>query len=456
MKKTVLIVDDQPNIRKLISYNVERLGYTSLTANDGRQCLDILAKEKCNAVLLDIQMPVMDGMEALAEIKKKYPDIPVIMVTALSDVEHAVQAVKLGAYEYLTKPVDFERLDTVLKNATELHSLRHQVTGLKQQLHSSELFTNIIGQSNVLKKVFHLADRVLNSDASVLIIGESGTGKELLARAIHNGSERRDKAFVPVNSAAITRELADSLLFGHKKGSFTGANEDRIGYFEQADGGTIFLDEIGDMEIEMQAKVLRVLEEKTVRRVGEKKERHLDFRVIAATNRDLADFIREGKFRKDLYYRLEEYPIYLPPLRERKDDILLLAEHFLKEFWEANNLEPMQFSVEVQELMKNHPWPGNIRELKNVVRRAALRAEGNMINEITFSNIESKTEMNLPQPVSTGSPVPQEDIIPFEQLEKQAIEKAFYAADSNAVEAARLLGISRATIYRKLKQFGIE
>jgi len=456
MNKHILVVDDQPNIRKLVSYNLEQLGYKTDTADNGRDCLEMLLNKHYAAVLLDIQMPVMDGMETLEKIKEKYTKLPVIMVTAMNDVSLAVKAVKLGAQDYLTKPIDFDRLETELKNAIEIHSLRHQVTDLKQQLHSSELFTNIIGQSKAITNVFQLADRVLNSDASVLIIGESGSGKELLARAIHNGSERRTKVFVPVNCAAITRELADSLLFGHKKGSFTGANEDRQGYFEQADEGTIFLDEIGDMELEIQAKVLRVLEEKTIRRVGEKNERQVNFRVIAATNRDLIDFIRERKFRKDLYYRLEEYPIFLPPLRKRKEDIILLAQHFLQEFCEDNNMEPIRFSEEVQEIMKTYHWPGNIRELKNVVRRAALRVDGNIITEITFSNIESDTHEKIKQPVTAGSRENSDQIVPFEQVEMQTIERAFVAADRNAVEAARLLGISRATVYRKLKQFGIE
>ncbi len=305
-----------------------------------------------------------------------------------------------------------------------------------------------------MTQVFQIADRVVNSDASVLIIGESGSGKEMLAQSIHDGSNRRRRPFVPINSAAINRELADSLLFGHKKGSFTGAQEDRIGYFEQADGGTVFLDEIGDMPLDIQAKVLRVLEEKKVRRIGEKEERQVNFRIVAATNRDLAESIRAGGFRKDLYYRLEEYPIYLPPLRDRQDDVILLAQHFLDEYCLDNNVDQLSFTEEVIKALKDHHWPGNIRELKNVVRRAAIRETGSAIQSITFSNIEDEAPSLKKFMQKAGSAT--DTIIPFEQMEKDAIENAYRSTEENIVRAAKLLGISRATMYRKLKQYEIE
>ncbi len=450
----VLVVDDQPNIRKLVSYNVEKMGYETDTANDGYHCIEMMKMQKYAAVLLDIQMPDKGGIETLTEIKRDFPEVSVIMVTALSDVTLAVQAVKLGAFEYITKPVDFDRLETELRNAIEQHSLKKTVSNLKQELKANELFTNIIGQSPAMSEVFSLADRVINSDASVLIIGESGSGKELLAQAIHDGSNRKKNPFVPVNSAAITRELADSLLFGHKKGSFTGANDDRMGYFEQADGGTIFLDEIGDMETDIQAKVLRVLEEKAVRRVGEKQERSIDFRVIAATNRDLALSIKEGSFRKDLYYRLEEYPIYLPPLRERQDDVILLAQSFLDEYCLSNGVPKKHFHDRVLEQLRSHHWPGNIRELKNVVRRAAIQEVSELISEIAFSNIDSDPRELQKSFFKPGDG--QNQVVPFEAVERQAIENAFATTNQNVIKAARLLGISRATMYRKLKQYDLE
>lgn len=453
MKHSILIVDDQPNIRKLVSYNVENMGYDVDSAESGDKALEAIKEKNYSAVLLDIQMPGMDGIQTLKVIKEIQPQVSVIMVTAQKELSLAVKSVKLGAFEYLTKPIDFDRLETELKNAIEVSDLKFQVKALKSEIQSNQLFDNIIGKSDAMADVFNLADRVLNSDASVLIIGESGSGKEMLARSIHEGSNRRKEPFVPVNSAAITKELADSLLFGHKKGSFTGANEDRSGYFEQADGGTIFLDEIGDMDLDIQAKVLRVLEEKKVRRVGEKTERNVDFRVVSATNQDLSEFIQEGKFRKDLYYRLEEYPIYLPPLRERQNDVIILAKHFLNDYCNSNSLPPLRFSESVINKLKSHSWPGNIRELKNVVRRAAILETSDTISQITFSNIETAHKPTTPVfSVQSDS----DNVIPFEDVERQAIENAFISADRNAVKAAKLLGISRATIYRRLKQYGIE
>lgn len=453
-KQAVLVVDDHENIRKIMSYNVEKMGYEVDSASDGLQCLEKLESGDFAAVLMDVSMPNMNGMDALKVINEKYSDTSVIMVTAMSDVSLAVQAVKLGAYEYVTKPVDFDRLETDLRNAIKLQSLREEVKHLKNEIQTNALFTNIIGQSDAMSGVFNMANKILNVSANVLIIGESGTGKEMMAQAIHDAGSRNSGPFVPVNSAAINKELADSLLFGHKKGSFTGANEDRAGYFEQADGGTIFLDEIGDMDLELQAKVLRVLEERSVRRVGEKQERKIDFRVISATNRDLIEAIGEGTFRKDLYYRLEEYPVFLPPLRERQSDIILLAKHFLNGYCKENNLEEMTFSAEVEDHLKKHSWPGNIRELRNVVRRAAIQASGNVVESITFSKVDAdiKPSASLSAPITAG----EEQIVPMGQMEQQAIETAYHSTNQNVIKAAQQLGISRATMYRKLKQYDID
>lgn len=454
IKQSVLIVDDHENIRKIMSYNVEKMGYKVDQAADGLECLQKLETGNFSAVLMDVSMPNMSGMEALKVINEKFSDISVIMVTAMSDVSMAVQAVKLGAYEYVTKPVDFDRLETDLRNALKLRSLEEEVQSLKETVETGALFTNIIGQSDAMSSVFNLANKILNISANVLIIGESGTGKEVLAQAIHDGGSRSAGPFVPVNSAAINKELADSLLFGHKKGSFTGANEDRAGYFEQADGGTIFLDEIGDMDLELQAKVLRVLEERSVRRVGEKQERKVDFRVISATNRDLIEAIDAGTFRKDLYYRLEEYPVFLPPLRDRQSDILLLAKHFLDGYSQENKLPEMKFATEVEDHMKKHPWPGNIRELRNVVRRAAIQASENVVDKITFSKVDADLKATAPlaAPVAAGD----DQIVPMGQMERHAIEKAYLSSNQNVVKAAQQLGISRATMYRKLKQYDID
>jgi len=454
----ILIADDEPSILTLHSHMVKELGHTPVLAVDGDDCISKIDPE-IKAILLDIKMPGKDGIEVLTDVKQTYPHIPVIMISALHDVDTAVKAIKIGAFDYLTKPLDFDRLNTVLRNALALSDLKEEVHELQGKLRQSDLFSDIIGESKKVNQVFDLVSRVLETDINVMIIGESGTGKELVARALHQGSKRREGPFVAVNCSAITSEIADSLLFGHKKGSFTGATEDRAGLFEQADAGTIFLDEIGDMEIDIQVKILRVLEEKTVRRVGEKDERTIDFRVIAATNKDLAQAVSENKFRRDLYFRLEEYPIYLPPLRERKEDIPLLAHHFLIEFCESNNMETLKFADQAIQALINYDWLGNIRELKNVVRRSAVRSEGEIVKNISFSSMENSLyNANTVTSISPDQTKESTDgeFTPLDKIEKDAIEKAYFFSDKNAAEAAKLLGISRATMYRKLKKMGYD
>ncbi len=454
----ILIADDEPSILRLHTHLIKELGHTPIVASDGEDCIKKLTAD-VNALLLDIKMPKKDGIEVLEYAKQKFPAMPVIMITALHDVETAVKAIKMGAYDYLTKPLDFERLSTLLRNALDLSTLKDEVIELKDKLRQSDLFTDIVGKSEKVTEVFELVSRVLETDINVMIIGESGTGKELVARALHRGSKRRNGPFVAINCSAIHSELADSLLFGHKKGSFTGATEDRAGLFEQADQGTIFLDEIGDMSLEIQVKVLRILEEKTVRRVGEKDERPLNFRVIVATNKDLAQAVSDNSFRKDLFFRLEEYPIYLPSLKERKEDIPMLAHHFLQEFCESNQLPLKKFGEKAIGEMLNYSWPGNIRELKNVVRRSAVRTEEQTVEEIEFSRIDEKPTAILPEKSPSGPSLPKTEkgeFVSLDEIEREAIEKAYFFSDRNASEAAKLIGISRATMYRKLKKLGYE
>ncbi len=454
----ILIADDDPSILRLHTHLIKELGHTPMVASDGEDCIKKLTAD-VKALLLDIKMPKKDGIEVLKYAKQNFPDIPVIMISALHDIETAVKAIKMGAYDYLTKPLDFERLSTLLRNALDLSSLKEEVIELKDKLRQSDLFTDIVGKSEKVNEVFELVSRVLETDINVMIIGESGTGKELVARALHQGSKRRNGPFVAINCSAIHSELADSLLFGHKKGSFTGATEDRAGLFEQADQGTIFLDEIGDMDIEIQVKVLRILEEKTVRRVGEKDERPLDFRVIVATNKDLAQAVSENTFRKDLFFRLEEYPIYLPSLKERKEDIPMLAHHFLKEFCESNQLPMKKFGIKAIEAMLKYSWPGNIRELKNVVRRSAVRTGEQTVEEIEFSRIDEKPTATSQEKSLSGSSfskAEEGEFASLDEIERETIEKAYFFSDRNAAEAAKLIGISRATMYRKLKKLGYE
>lgn len=314
---------------------------------------------------------------------------------------------------------------------------------------------NIIGANFGLKNVMHQVRQVAGLDSPVLLLGETGVGKDLIANAIHRLSPRNDKPFIAVNCGAIPENLIDSELFGHEKGAFTGALARKRGRFERANSGTIFLDEIGDMPLEIQAKVLRVLEDSRIQRVGEQKIKEVDFRVIAATNRDLADAVAEGEFREDLYFRLEEYPVYLPALRERNEDIPLLASYFLKELMDDENLKTLQFSETALEQLKNHAWPGNIRELKNVVRRSAFKSSNSVIKEIEFTRMGSPTKRDKKMK-TLNKPSSHRDITPIEEMERAEIQKAYHFADKNAAEAARLLGISRATMYRKLKDYQVE
>ncbi len=396
------------------------------------------------------------------------------MITASDDISQAVQCIKMGAYEYLTKPVDNDRLEITVKNALSESSLKKKVQLLEKELKQKNIFRRIQGESAAIKQCTEQAMQVMETDVNVLLIGESGTGKELFAQAIHEGSRRKSGPFVTINCAAITNELADSLLFGHVKGSFTGANSDHAGFFEQADGGTIFLDEIGDMSLEIQAKVLRVLQEKKIRRVGEKKERNVDFRVVSATHKDFSNAIKTGKFRADLYYRLEEYPLFIPPLRERREDIGLLARHFLESFCTANNIEQVAFGPDVIHQLEEYDWPGNIRELQNMVRRAAINRQGNDI--VTLPRFFHDAGPAEPGPPETTAPAvtreperatpdPPEEILPrkenqreflLKNAELQAIQKAYEVTGGNQTKAAKMLGISRSSLYRKLKKYGIE
>ncbi len=456
----ILIADDDQDIRRLISIKIGKMGFAIEEAADGEECISRLCEvDDIDAVILDIMMPEMDGMDVLDYIHNNYPEIPVVMLTSSKDVDVAVRAMKSGAYDYLTKPVDINRINTVLRNALSISKLKNEIGDLRSKVRRNEVYRHIIGESDKLHEIIIQLDRAFNKEESVLLLGESGTGKELLAKAIHNGSRRKDGPFVIVNCASITHELAESFLFGHKRDSFTWAVQDHAGYFEQAHKGTIFFDEIGDMNIEMQAKVIRVLEDKKVRRIGEKQNRDVDFRIISAISRDLAEAVAAKEFRSDLFFRLEEYPLHVPPLRERKDDIPLLAEFFLKEFCDFCDIKHMSINDDIIKILMNYSWPGNIRELKNVILRAAALSPGLIIENVYFSDIEgvmlesvdseedSETEMN-------ENSVDQE-IVPLDILERNAIEKAYHHVNGNADRAAVLLAISRATLYRKLKKYRI-
>ncbi len=372
----IYIVDDEKTIAKLLELWVgERWGYSAETFSDGKSFLDRFS-EPPDLVLLDLMLPDINGVDLLKEIKQRAPEIPVIVLSAQARIEVAIETLKLGASDYFSKPVDFPKLEVAIKNALRLASLTREVERLRENVETRVHFDNIIAQSGEMHEVFKLVNRVKNSDICVLILGESGTGKELIARAIHYNSDRAKGPFVVVNCASIPRDLLESELFGHEKGAFTGAIQRRIGKFEQAIGGTVFLDEIGEMDLSLQAKILRVIQEKTFNRVGGNETITTNARLISATNRELREEVKQRNFREDLYFRLSTFPIMLPPLRNRKSDILLLAEHFLNQFGKEQGKPKLRFSRKALDLLYRYPWPGNIRELENAIQRGVVLTDG--------------------------------------------------------------------------------
>ena len=467
--RLVLITDDNSSSRQQLGQFIGNMGHRVLFAENGEACLRIMQENPVDILLLSINMPKKDSLKVISFMTGQNMKMPVIMVTVSNEIPLAVRCIKMGTYEHLTKPLDIERLNIVFRNAVAETVLQKEVQQLKSELRTKELFCHIVGRSPSLRKAMEQAMQVMETELNVLLLGESGTGKELFAHAIHLGSKRKQGPFVSINCAAICSELSDSLLFGHKKGAFTGAISDHSGYFEQADGGTIFLDEIGDMNSEIQAKVLRVLQERKIRRVGEKTERNVDIRIISATNHNFSTAIQNGTFREDLYYRLEEFPISIPPLRERRADIPMLASYFLDQFCSTNNLGPMQVSDIALLDVADYTWPGNVRELKNAVQRAAVTATGPFIEKLALSLQTPRPSSEKPEPAPAVHEVPDhtpvrlkekrnenDATVTMDELEEEAVRKAFYKHKGNAIRAASSLGISRATFYRKLKKYDIK
>jgi len=448
----VLIVDDDVNIRKMIEINLKKDRiYKIISAVNGESCLRIMHETIPDLVLLDIQMPGIDGIETLHRIKQENPKIPVVMMSAHGTIETAVKSMQLGAFDFITKPFSGDRLRLTVKNAIENSSLKAEVDRLRQELQERYQFKNIIGESGPMQEVFKSIKKVTDSNVTVLLQGESGTGKELIARAIHFESEkRRNKPFVAVNCSALPESLLESELFGHEKGSFTGASGRRIGKFEQADGGTIFLDEIGEMSPSTQVKILRVLQEREFERVGGNELIHVNVRVISATNKNLEEAIKKGEFREDLYYRLSVFPIVIPPLRERKEDIPLLAQFFIDKYARREEKDVQELSSDALDLLTAYHWPGNVRELENAIERAVILASSDQILPKDLpTNIRAIGEKKMAEP-GTG---PLNNWI--EKLEEEALRKALLESEGNVSLTARKLGIGRATIYRKAKKYGL-
>lgn len=447
---TILVVDDDTAHRTMLKTLIREWGYEIREADDGETAIAAVREEAFDIVLMDIKMIRMSGLEALPHIKSFNPAIPVIIMTAYSSVETAVDALKSGAWDYLIKPLDFEKLKLTLRRALEHSGLVEENKRLKASLMDQFDPGRIIGQSPAIVRLTEIIAQVAPSEATVLISGESGTGKELVASAIHYNSPRREGALVKINCAAITDTLLESELFGHEKGAFTGADRRKEGKFVQASGGTLFLDEIGEMPLTMQAKLLRVLQEREITRVGGEAVISVDVRVVAATNRDLAASVKNGEFREDLYYRLNVVELNLPPLRERRDDIPLLASRFMASFAEKNRKTIKGFTPRAMDILVRYDWPGNVRELMNMIERAVVLSRSEWLEETDFPIRLTAEQQQYRIPETAEYPDE-----PLDEIEKRAITVMLGRTDGNKSEAARRLGITRKTLHKKLKEYGI-
>jgi two-component system response regulator HydG len=451
-KKTLLIVDDDSTHRTMLRTLIGGWGYDVVEADDGSTAIETVQKHPFDLVLMDVRMLKVSGLEALEEIKAFNPAIPVTIMTAYSSVETAVEALKKGAYDYLTKPLDFDKLRLTIERAMEHTRLKEENRILKENLGKHFDMQNIVGRSPAMMRLMETVAHVAPSEATVMITGSSGTGKELIAGMIHFNSPRKEGPFIKINCAAITETLLESELFGHEKGSFTGADRRKEGRFYQAHQGSLFLDEVSEMPLTMQVKLLRVLQERELTRVGGEEVIKMDVRVIAATNRDLVDLKRKGLFREDLYYRLNVVSLEIPPLSERKDDIPLLARHFLEMFSEKNNKEIKGFTPRAMDRLIRHDWPGNVRELMNAVERGVVLTRTEYLDEQDFAIMQ-----NGSQPFAEAVPVfdGKENSLSLEAVEKAAVLRMLEAANGNKSQAARRLGITRKTLHKKLKKYGV-
>ena len=452
IKNTILIVDDDLAHRTMLKTLLSGWGYAVVEADDGSAAIVQVRERPFDLILMDVRMVKVSGLEALAEIKAFNPSIPVIIMTAYASVETAVEALKKGAYDYLTKPLDFDELRLTLERAMDHSQLKEENRLLRERLGSRFDRQNLIGRSQAMTALLETVAQVAPSEATVLITGESGTGKEMIAGAIHFNSSRKDGPFIRINCAAITETLLESELFGHEKGSFTGADRRKEGKFRQADGGSIFLDEVSEMSLGMQVKLLRVLQEREITRVGGNEVLKVDVRVIAATNRDPLQAIATGRFREDLYYRLNVVPLHVPPLRSRREDIPLLAQHFLIHFAGQNHKPIRGFTPQAMDRLLRYAWPGNVRELMNAVERGVVLSRSEYLDEAELPLISTGEGAAGPSPAPGTMPNGE---APLEEVEKAAILKSLAAAEGNKSEAARRLGITRRTLHQKLKKWGL-
>ncbi|MBI2897237.1 MAG: sigma-54-dependent Fis family transcriptional regulator [Deltaproteobacteria bacterium] len=454
-RKQILLAEDEANLRRVLGAMLTRDGYEVHTAQDGEQAIAILGQHHIETVITDLRMPKVDGLAVLRHVCKEYDNLPVIMITAHGTVDTAVEALKTGAFDYITKPFEREEFRAVVAKALRTQDLQRaevRVAGVEPGRY------RIIGQSPSMMEVYGLLERVADTPSTVLLTGESGTGKELIATALHENSSRRDKPFIRVNCAAIPKDLIESELFGYEKGAFTGAVTSKPGRFELAHGGTLFLDEIGEIPVEMQVKLLRALQESEFERVGGIKTIKVDVRLITATNRDLKQGIGEGSFREDLFYRLNVVNIHLPPLRERTGDIPLLIEHFVRRFNEKLGKKIEGVMPEAMAQLVAHEWPGNIRELENVLERCILFCDTNRIGEPELpAEVRQPMDRQAPEALGMDQPTSLKEKVreAAERVERELIVRALKQTGNNVTHAARLLKISRKSLQMKMKDFGL-
>jgi DNA-binding NtrC family response regulator len=443
-QNTILVVDDENGVRQ--SFNmVLKNDYNVLLAGSGQEAMDIFTKKSADMILLDIMLPDFDGLDLLKKFKETDPNTEIVMVTAVKEVQTAVKAMKLGAYDYIIKPFKIEKVMTVIRRALEKQSLVKEVTYLRNELKRYHSFEEMVGKDKKMGDIFELISTVAKGDGTVLIQGESGTGKELVARAIHNRSPRNDQPFVVINCAAIPPTLMESEIFGYNRGAFTGAAKTSMGKLEIAHKGTVFLDDIDSLDINMQAKLLRIIQEKEFERLGSNKVIKADIRFVAASNKDLENMISEGKFREDLFYRLNVFPIKLPPLRKRKRDIPLLLNHFIELFAKETGNSPKNISDKAIRVLQEYDWPGNVRELKNLVERLLTITKGSMIRieDVSTLNVAQKEirEVTLKEAVRS--------------FEKRYISETLESVNGSRKKAAELLGVHRNTLLSKTNEFGL-
>ncbi|MBX3729130.1 MAG: sigma-54-dependent Fis family transcriptional regulator [Candidatus Sumerlaeia bacterium] len=479
-KGEILIADDEANIRFVLAELLRREGLRPVECSNGLDAVRLVKSRRFDAVIMDIKMPKMDGLAALKEMRTARPDLTVLLVTAHGTQATALEALEYGAYDYFTKPFDINEVRIVLRRALEKARLMETLREIREQAVSRYCFDSIVGQSDAMREVFQLISRVLDNDVTVLIGGESGTGKELIASAIHYNSPRADGPFIRINTVAIPESLLESEMFGHERGSFTGAIQQKIGKVEAANGGTLFLDEIGDMPLPLQGKLLRVLQEREIERVGSTKTIPVDIRVICATYRDLGEMVRKGQFREDLYYRINVMPVFIPPLRDRREDIPLLIDHFVQYY--NPRLSKFIRGVSQSALQKflDYPWPGNVRELENMIQRTMLLAEGDTVTVDDLPPVlrsgtgsgapatpmpgslaathDALNELNLQSLLDTedfDTPLAERLALLTDHIEKYLIRAALSRAGGHRQETADLLGISRKSLHNKMVRHGL-